>query len=139
MSQTNVAFGSVGVRQKTTTVAATSAPYAAIERQYFVIHFWTMYPALKTISPRPTCGGPTMKKPKVPKNTIIEKASHTDTLHHCEYVLDMLADLAGVEDDSLNAKSGRFWVNRMISDSLRYVSDSLQYEALEKKKTDDDM
>ena len=44
----------------------------------------------------------------------------------------MMADLESLDDDIARARTGRFWVNRMVADSLRYVADSLQYKALKK-------
>ena len=69
-----------------------------------------------------------MEKPRLPEHPICDRSGHADTLNRCEAVLDMLSDLDSLDDDLANARTDRFWVNRMVSDSLRYVADSLQYK-----------
>ena len=75
-----------------------------------------------------------MEKPQLPAHPICDPTGHPDTLNRCEAILDMMADLESLDDDIARARTGRFWVNRMVADSLRYVADSLQYKAQKKRE-----
>lgn len=75
-----------------------------------------------------------MEKPRLPEHPICDRTGHADTLNRCEAILDMLADLDEVDGDLANSRTGRFWVGRMVADSLRYVADSLQYKAQKKRE-----
>lgn len=72
-------------------------------------------------------GSPRHKIPPNPLVTNCPKNSvgHRDTLDRVAAVLLMLTEMNLAEGLSPNAETGRYWVQLMLIDAVKYVSDGL--------------
>ena len=76
-------------------------------------------------------------KQQVPPNPIIAANSannvdHRDTLDRVAAVLQLLTELNISEGLSPRAESGRYWIQLMLIDSIKYVSDALDNKTVNK-------
>ncbi len=68
--------------------------------------------------------------PQIPSNPLIavsigNNVGHRDTLNRVATVLELLTEVNLSDELSSGAENGLYWVQLMLIDSVRYVSDAL--------------
>ena len=62
----------------------------------------------------------------IPEHPIISADLHRDTLDRVVHVIDMLQQLDLSEGLTPSARAGLYWINHMLADTVKHVSNQLR-------------
>lgn len=63
---------------------------------------------------------------KIPAHPIISNTLHRDTLDRVTHIIELLEQLDLSDGLTANARSGLYWIHRMLADAVKHVSDGLR-------------